>query len=218
MFRNIRFSQTLHKGRFFVFGSVALFALLAIITLLGLGAPRASAQTASFPLSSVVATTTGVNLRDQPDAAGRPIVAMPVNARAMVVGGPFNDAWYWLDYNGTRGYASGRYLVLVDEHYTPVPAGSPTAQPTAVGTSQPAVSPTEQSSGTPQASATPNYTAPTTPGDYTGLWLGELSTGGNVRSGPGLDQKVVKSWWAGRRVLLYQSVTDSKGNTWYRVS
>ena len=37
---------------------------------------------------------------------------MPVNARAVVMGGPFNEFWYWLNYNGVTGYASGKYLAL----------------------------------------------------------------------------------------------------------
>jgi hypothetical protein len=69
-----------------------------------------------------------------------------------------------------------------------------------------------------QATPTPDYTVPTVPGDYTGLWLGEMAVAGNVRSGPGLDKPIMKGWWAGRRVLLYESATDAKGGIWYRVS
>ena len=194
---------------------------------------QAQAQATTFPLNTVVATITGLTLRDQPGVTGAAVTVMPVNARAIVIGGPFNDYWYWLDYNGTQGYASGKYLVIVDDKYTPIPteAVAPTSTPGVprpVATGSPAA-PSPQASGTPQgtpqgspqgspAPATPDYVAPSTPGDYTGLWLGEMTTGGNVRSGPGLDQKVIKGWWAGRRVLLYQAVNDSKGAVWYRVS
>ena len=58
----------------------------------------------------------------------------------------------------------------------------------------------------------------TTQGAYAGLWIGEMSNGGNVRTGAGIDRPRLKSWGAGRRVLLYQAVKDSKGGTWYRVS
>src|SRR5207253_630203 len=142
------------------------------------------AQSGAFPLNSVVATTTAVNLRDQPDAGSATVIILPVNAQAIVIGGPFNDAWYWLDSNGVKGYVSGRYLVLVDDNYTPIPVQTPTgvttpgaqptstSQPQASGTTLPAPpSPVATNiapgSTTPQASATPGYTVPTTPGDYT---------------------------------------------------
>ena len=211
-----------------------VIVLSAFMSLLLLGAGFASrqahAQTAGFPLFSAVATTTGVNLREQPAGDGATVATLPVNARAIVMGGPFNDAWYWLDYNGLRGYTQGKYLVLADDKWTPVSTETPTSTstPARTGTTTPGVpspvatgavaSPSPGASGTPAASPTLTYTVPSTPGDYTGLWLGELSTGGNVRSGPGLDKSVIKGWWVGRRVLLYQAVTDSKGGVWYRVS
>ncbi len=204
------------------------------------------AQSAPFPLNSTVATITNLNLRDQPDMAGSTVATMPVNTRALVVGGPFNDYWYWLDYDGTLGYALSRYLVPVDDKYTPVPltpappdtSGTPPAVPIATSVVPQSTSiatipaiPTvpsapfpQQTSVVPQqtvsaqASPTSIITTPQTPGDYTGLWLGEMAQGGKVRSGPGQDKSVVKSWWAGRRVLLYQSSQDSIGATWYRVS
>ena len=58
----------------------------------------------------------------------------------------------------------------------------------------------------------------TAPGSYGGLWIGEMSGGGNVRSGPSMASPRLKSWGAGRRVLLYQGVTDASGGLWYRVS
>lgn len=56
------------------------------------------------------------------------------------------------------------------------------------------------------------------PGGYSGLWIGEMSMGGNVRTGPGTNQRRLKTWGAGRRVLLYQAVRDGVGGLWYRVS
>jgi hypothetical protein len=202
-------------------------ALLALMTLVGLAAPaglgasEANAQSERFALGSQVATITGLNLREQPSADGATILAMPVNARSTVIGGPFNDGWYWLQYGESRGYALGRYLVIVDDKWTPVPSETPTpvssptteptnAAPSPVGTREPAASPT--------AEPTQDYTAPSTPGDYTGLWIGEMTIGGNVRVGPGLNNRVLKGWWAGRRVLLYQTATDESGGVWYRVS
>ncbi|MEA2573057.1 MAG: hypothetical protein QOH93_355 [Chloroflexia bacterium] len=58
----------------------------------------------------------------------------------------------------------------------------------------------------------------TAPGSYGGLWIGEMSGGGNVRSGPSVQRPRIKSWGAGRRVLLYEGVTDASGGLWYRVS
>lgn len=60
--------------------------------------------------------------------------------------------------------------------------------------------------------------APNAPGRYAGLWIGEMAGAGNVRVGPGTDRQRLKSWGAGRRVLIYQSVKDSKGGLWHRVS
>lgn len=53
-------------------------------------------------------------------------------------------------------------------------------------------------------------------GKYSGLMIAELTRTAPVLSAPG--GKRVKSWWAGRRVLLYQKVADAKGGQWYRVS
>lgn len=212
------------------FIAVALLAILA----LGLGisyidkpgvTTSYAQQGQQFALNSVVAATTGIGLRDQPSPSmGQIVVTMPVNAQAIVVGGPFNGGWYWLEYNGAKAYANGQYLTQVDEHYTPVPLATPS--PTSVpvrasdtpilrvtATTPPAPQPT-----TPSAVPTVSIPTPSQPGKYNGLWLGELTIGGNVRVGPGLDQRVLKSWGAGRRVLLYQAVTDSTGGVWYRVS
>jgi hypothetical protein len=211
--------------------NVVLVALLiaGAFALTGAGAtPARAAQEQRFALNSPVATITNVVLREQPSASSSELATMPVNARAVVIGGPFNDGWYWLSYAGLSGYANGKDLVQVDENYKPVPLETPTATrapATSVPPSQPTTAPqvaTPASTVAPgtaiPATATPEPSAPTTSGDYTNLWLGEMSTGGNVRSGPGLDQKVLKGWWAGRRLILYQAVTDSKGGLWYRVS
>lgn len=229
------------RGKTKIAMAIALFALLLASVAISVGAGKVSAQSAAphFTLNSVVATTTGLNLRDQPSASGKTVAVLPLNAQAIVAGGPFNDGWYWLNYKGTKGYANGVYLVVVDASYKPIP----TATATSVSTSTPVATSTATATpptstrvaaattatvatkprstavaATPAAAVTPDYTAPTAPGDYTGLWLGELIYGGNVRTGPGLDQPVLKSWGVGRRVLLYQAVTDSKGGVWYRVS
>ena len=193
---------------------VALFAALAA----GPATPAQAQEAARFPLGSVVAATTGVNLRDQPMASGAKVAEMKVNERAIVTGGPFNDGWYWLDYKGTMAYAAGSLLVLVDERYTPVPEGTPSVSPTseAVPSAQPTGSVT--ASPTSVAFPTPEVSVPAQPGSYEGLWLGEMTNGGNVRVGPGLDKKILKGWWAGRRVLLYESATASDGGVWFRVS
>ncbi len=180
-----------------------LAALLFVGIVATQSASSVQAQEQRLALNSPAATTASAPLREQPASDGAVITTMPVNARSIVMGGPFNDNWYWLDYNGTRGYTQGRFLVVVDDKYTPIPATTPGA-----------------GSGTavPSATATPDSTIPSSAGTYTNLWIGEMATGGNVRVGPGLDQKILKGWWAGRRLLLYQAVTDSKGDVWYRVS
>lgn len=221
---------------------VLLLMLPAIGAWISTGSNRVYAQQVSFPLNSTVATTTTLNLRDQPAMSGATVVTMPVNGMARVIGGPFNESWYWLDYNGAFGYALGRYLTLVDDKYTPAPAltvaptnppvnVTATDTPAPVGTSivpkeSPAATATAPSAPSPeqtaglQSTATPTtiITTPQTPGDYSSLWIGEMAIGGNVRSGPGLENSVVKGWWAGRRLLLYQNAQDNKGGVWYRVS
>lgn len=52
-------------------------------------------------------------------------------------------------------------------------------------------------------------------------WTGRLQSGANVRIGPGTSHQVVKSWGAGRRVLVYAEVTGEsyEGSTkWYQVA
>src|SRR3954468_961611 len=117
-------------GKVTILSAILSFLALGIVS--GLASQPTHAQAAAFPLYSAVATTTGLNLRDQPSVDGAPVATLPVNARAIVMGGPFNDIWYWLDYNGLRGYASGKYLVLVDDKWTPV------ATETATSTGTPA--------------------------------------------------------------------------------
>ncbi len=53
-------------------------------------------------------------------------------------------------------------------------------------------------------------------GKYSGLQIGELTRSAPVMNSP--SGKRIKSWWAGRRVLLYQAVADARGGRWYRVS
>jgi hypothetical protein len=214
--------RSLSTYRKLIAATIFACALLGAATLFSPGVGQVSAQESRFPLDSVVATTTGLNLRDQPAITGAAVATLPVNARATVIGGPFNDSWYWLNFNGVTGYANGKYLALVDENYTPVPevTASASVSPTAQGSPAASPSVTAAPGTTPQAdtTATPTIPVPTTKGDYTGLWLGEMSQGGNVRSGPGLDKPVMKGWWTGRRVLLYEAAQDSKGGVWYRVS
>ena len=178
----------------------------------------ASAQDAAkLGLGSIVATIAQTELKDQPLDSGTKLLDMPVNAQAIVLGGPFNDGWYWLNFNSTPGYVQAKYLVLVDANYKPVAEATATVAATATtATTAPSPAATDTPStvaiGTPLPLPTPSdgVTIPSTPGDYTGLWLAEMSKAGSVRAGPGFDQKIIKGWWVGRRVLLYQAVPDGK--------
>lgn len=52
-------------------------------------------------------------------------------------------------------------------------------------------------------------------------WVGALQSGANVRLGPGTNQQAVKTWPAGRRVLVYGEVKGElyNGSTkWYQVA
>jgi lipoprotein-anchoring transpeptidase ErfK/SrfK len=208
---------------------VSYAAILAVVAVL-FGVAIASGGTASaqdtprYDLGSLVATKAITPLLDQPASSGAKLTDMPVNAQAIVLGGPFNDGWYWLNYNGTQGYAQAQNLVPVDANYQPVPevTATATSAPAPVATDTPQAEATAEATveGTPLALPTPSngVTIPSMPGNYTGLWLAEMSTGGNVRVGPSLDAKILKGWWVGRRVLLYEAVPDGKGAAWYRVS
>jgi len=199
--------------RYYGIGIMAL--LLAAIIGWGVTGAQAQAQT-RFPLSSPVATNAKTSLHDQPVENSSITKALPANARGIVLGGPFNEGWYWLDFSGTKGYALGKSLVLVDDKYTPVPEGTPpaikTPLPASTGTSIPITS--TITPVPPTATPTPDSVL----GNYAGLWLGEMSSSGNVRVAPGTENTRLKGWPAGRRVLLYQEVKDSKGDAWYRVS
>lgn len=187
-------------------------ALLALITLAwvvsGLGVAPAGAQEKRIPLNSPVALTAKTDVLGQPASDGPLVIALPVNSRGTILGGPFNEGdWYWVSFTGgTRGYVPARVLVIVDANYTPVPTGS---VPATTRTAQPP---------TPGGTATPVPTQDPTLGQYTGLMLGELTSGGNVRVAPGIESTRLKTWPKGRRVLLYQQAKDSKGDAWYRVS
>ncbi|HEX9991269.1 MAG TPA: L,D-transpeptidase [Chloroflexia bacterium] len=196
--------ETEVKGRYRVGMAALMFAvaLIVVASLAGQGAGQAHAQEgARIEIKSEVATIADTNLLGQPAEDGPVVANMPVNSRAIVIGGPFNDGWYWLDYSGVQGYAHRKSLVLVDANYRPVPSATP------VPTSPPP----------PTATPTPGTVFEMGPGKYEGLWLGEMAHKGNVWNGPG-QGKIIKSWWAGRRVLLYEGITDVKGALWYRVS
>ncbi len=52
-------------------------------------------------------------------------------------------------------------------------------------------------------------------------WVGRLQGGANVRIGPGTSHQVVKSWGAGRRVLVFNEIAGEayEGSTkWYQVA
>jgi lipoprotein-anchoring transpeptidase ErfK/SrfK len=60
------------------------------------------------------------------------------------------------------------------------------------------------------------YTAPAL-ADLTGITLGQVSTGVNVRSGPGAGFAVRRWWPAGRKVLIYAQVAATDGQLWDQV-
>jgi hypothetical protein len=196
-----------YMGRTGIYGvGIATLAIVMAImmlgSLVGQETGRAYAQEDTrIEIKSEVATIADTNLLGQPAEDGPVVANMPVNSRAIVIGGPFNEGWYWLDYSVAQGYAHRKSLALVDANYRPVPSATP------VPTSPPP----------PTATPTPGTVFEMGPGRYEGLWLAEMASKGNVWNGPG-QGKIIKSWWAGRRVLLYEGITDAKGELWYRVS
>ena len=187
---------------------MALVTLAWLVVSQGTAPTYAQAQEQRMPLNSDVALTASTNVLGQPAADGPVVISLPANARGVILGGPFNTGnWYWVDFTGgTRGYVPARALAVVDGSYTPVPTG---AVPT--GT---------QVSGSPTAVTIPTAvpTQDSELGAYTGLMLGQMNTGGNVRVAPGTENRKLKTWPQGRRVLLYEEAKDSKGDAWYRVS
>jgi lipoprotein-anchoring transpeptidase ErfK/SrfK len=198
----------------------------------GTGSVRAQ-EARRFAIGTIVATNANTSLLDQPSAGSAVLTPLPVNTKGMVLGGPFNEGWYWLEVNANRGYVQDSQLVEVNESWTPIPletpkpadtpvppqatnTPAPPAQPTATTTT--ATQPTQAVPTQAGPTSTPEVLAPTTDSNYNNLWLAQMSTSGNVRSAPNLQSRVIKGWWVGRRVLLYQSATDNKGGVWYRVS
>ncbi|HEY0071597.1 MAG TPA: L,D-transpeptidase family protein [Chloroflexia bacterium] len=224
------------RGAAYVVAFIGMLALVMSSALGAFGTGRAQAQAVKqFGIGTAVATNTNTSLSDQPAAGSTPLLQLPVNTRGMVLGGPFNEGWYWLEVGSNRGYVQDSQLVEVNENWTPIALETPRPADTAVpqrptdepapptaagGTAQPTASATPSGSQPTQAvpTGTPDVLAPSTDGNYSNLWLAEMSNAGNVRSGPSLQSKVIKGWWVGRRVLLYQSATDDKGGLWYRVS
>jgi uncharacterized protein YgiM (DUF1202 family) len=223
------------RGAAYVVAMLAMLAMLAASAFGAFGTGQAHAQEARrFGLGTLVATNTNTNLLDQPAAGSSVVVALPVNTKGIVLGGPFNEGWYWLEVGTNRGYVQDAQLVEVNESWkpisletprptdTPVPARPTEAPAPPTATSVP-VQPTATTGTGPQPTQaaptnTPEVLAPSTDSNYSNLWLGEMSTAGNVRNGPSLQSRVIKGWWVGRRVLLYQSATDATGGLWYRVS
>jgi lipoprotein-anchoring transpeptidase ErfK/SrfK len=186
-------------------GGVAMLAALFILA--GMAGPTA-AQGSRIALSSPVALNAKADVLGQPASDGTVVGSLPANSRGTIMGGPFNTGdWYWVDFTGgTRGYVPRSVLVVVDARYTPVPtgvAGSPTAgAPSATAVTSPTAVPTQDAAL----------------GQYTGLMLAEMNGGGNVRVAPGVENRRLKTWPKGRRVLLYEEAKDNKGDVWYRVS
>jgi hypothetical protein len=173
--------------------ALALLGALAVLT--GGGAAVVSAQEERLPLGGTAATTAPTVMLESPEAGARRVITLTLNAQATVLGGPFNDGWYWLDFRGTTGYAQRQTLTLVDDDYRPVPLETPT----------PTRTPTPKPTATPQ-------------NKLANLWIGQMKARGAVRSGPGTDKSLVKNWWAGRKLMLYETAPDKKGELWYRVS
>src|SRR5437762_5405889 len=139
---------------------LAVLAILApMFSFAVVPAGVASAQDAAkFDLGSVVATTAQTELKDQPLDSGTKLLDMPVNAQAVVLGGPFNDGWYWLNFNDTQGYAQAKYLVLVDANYKPVAEVTATSTATVAAAPSPVTTdtPLPVASGTPLPLPTPS--------------------------------------------------------------
>lgn len=226
------------RGAAYIVATIAMLALVMSSALGAFGTGRVQAQEARrFNIGTLVATNTNTNLLDQPAAGSAALLALPVNTKGLVLGGPFNDGWYWLEVDANRGYVQDRQLVEVNETWTPIaletprptdtpvpvrPTNAP-APPTATTVTQPvatATTATQPTQAVPTQAGptnTPEVLAPSN-SDYNNLWIGQMSNAGNVRSGPSLQSRVIKGWWVGRRVILYQSATDATGGLWYRVS
>lgn len=77
--------------------------VLALLVSLGTPTPAAAASTAEI-------ATDVLNLRTEPGTWGRIITEMTWGESVEVLDGPTNDGWYYVDYYGNVGWASGDYL------------------------------------------------------------------------------------------------------------
>ncbi|MDQ6693638.1 MAG: L,D-transpeptidase family protein [Chloroflexota bacterium] len=200
---------------------LALFCmgLLAVCAAPGVSAQQANYLQAGYPYGSTVVARNTVSLLARPATSSARVGSMPANARATVLGGPYSGGWYLVVYGRVRGYVSAGSLAPLASSSTLPPATQPTpAQPAPVEVASPVLPAIPVVPVPPVAlPVAPPVSAPPL-GLYSGLWMGELSRSSAVRSGPSAVSPVRKTWWAGRRVLLYETAADGKGGLWYRVS
>jgi hypothetical protein len=88
--------------------ALAVFVLLvAVLIATGLTAP--SGTVASW---TTTIDTDELNLRDVPGTYGAVIDKMWQDEKVEVLDGPTEDGWYYVSYDGTKGWAYGGYLAL----------------------------------------------------------------------------------------------------------
>jgi hypothetical protein len=96
-------AATRHPNR-----ALALFVLLvAVLIATGMTAPFGA--TASW---STTIDTDELNLRDEPGTYGAVLTKMWQDEEVEVLDGPTEDGWYYVNYDGTEGWAYGGYLAL----------------------------------------------------------------------------------------------------------
>ena len=76
-------------------------------------ATTAEAITASYPVGSVLRTTSDLNLRAGPSSQNSVRLVIPSGASVTVVSATVSSGWYNIKYGSTTGYSYGGYLKLV---------------------------------------------------------------------------------------------------------
>jgi murein DD-endopeptidase MepM/ murein hydrolase activator NlpD len=178
-------------------------ALLALLTLLFVSAPSASAQTAV----AVVTDPDGVNLRGGPGREFQSLTVIPKGAELPIIGARLNGSWLPVSYQGRIGFVHDDFVDVkvvlaqsIPGAVTP-PAVQPAFAPAQIAPTLPQPSPSPVPS--PSPGATPQQLRVSSP------------DGVNLRLGPGTDQRVLTVLPVNTRVTVLNRSADGR---WVHVS
>jgi N-acetylmuramoyl-L-alanine amidase len=112
--------------------SISFTPEFATATLPSTPAPRVTATTSTAtptntPTPIIGTTTTQLNVRSEPQAAGAPLGSIPGATSLQVIGKAPGDNWYKILYEGGIGWVASQYVSLADKGLVPLAGGNGTA-------------------------------------------------------------------------------------------